>query len=459
MIRPAGRVCDNAPVQTGAQPTQRRFGLPAAVRRPLARRWVPVVGLFVVALLIRVAWVLWVDREGFVLNDAWLYHTNARSINLGRGFERPMGGPSAQWPPGYSVLLAGAYWLFGIEPLAGELLNAVLGALTVVVLVVLVERVIDRTTAIVAGTILAVMPGPIMWTDLLVSETLFTLLFVVFFLALVHARPTWRWMVVLGVLIGIGGLVRGEGLTWGLLPIVLFWHELPRAELAKRIGVVAVAVLVPWTIRNAVAMDAFVPIATNASITLWTGHNPDATGGQVYPPEEFYDQFPPEAPLRELESAAALRNEAIEYLFTHPLHELELIPLKLIHLNRGDSYALDWVNDGPEGPVIGRIWVERIGVFADAAYYSLLTLTVLGVFLLGRSFWRAPIGRLITCSFVTALVLYGFVYYGNYRYRLPYEPLMIIVAATLLVRLWRWRDASGAGHATSDAPRDSNPAS
>jgi hypothetical protein len=62
------------------------------------------------------------------------------------------------------------------------------------------------------------------------------------------------------------------------------------------------------------------------------------------------------------------------------------------------------------------------------------------LFVLGRRFWRAPIGRVIATSLVTALFLYGFLYYGNYRYRLPYEPLMVIVAATLLTRVVRTRE-------------------
>ncbi len=48
-------------------------------------------------------------------------------------------------------------------------------------------------------------------------------------------------------------------------------------------------------------------------------------------------------------------------------------------------------------------------------------------------------GRLIAASFLTAVFLYGFLYYGNYRYRVPYEPLMVVVAATVLTRLWARR--------------------
>jgi hypothetical protein len=307
-----------------------------------------------------------------------------------------------------------------------------------------VERALDRPTAIVAGVMLAVLPGPIMWTDFLTSETVYTALFVVMMLVVLSARPTWRWVLVIALLIGISALVRGEALTWMLLPIAMWWKEVPRRRLARLIGsaiVVVGLVLAPWTIRNAVVMDAFVPLATNASQTLWSGHNATATGGQVYPPPGYNDRFPPDLPESELQSSKALRNEAIEYMFTHPLHELELIPLKLIHLNRGDSYGLDWINNagGSQPPPISPINAERVGVIADAGYFSLLALTLLGAFVLGRAFWRAPIGRVIATSLLTALFLYGFLYYGNYRYRLPYEPMMVIVAATVVTRLWRSR--------------------
>ena len=229
---------------------------------------------------------------------------------------------------------------------------------------------------------------------------------------------------------------------WALLPVVLFWRDLPKLELFKKLtvaGVVAAACLAPWTIRNAIVMDAFVPVATNASATLWSGHHAGATGGQTYPPESYYLQFDQEPPLRELQSGKALRNDAIEYMFTHPLHELQLIPLKLIHLNRGDSYALDWVNDAPREAPIAPINVERIGVLADIGYFGLLAFFLLGSVMLGRRFWGTRIGRVLAASFFTALFLYGFLYYGNYRYRLPYEPLMVLVAATFVTRVWAAR--------------------
>ncbi len=416
--------------------------LPGPLAGVVVWRWFPYLACALLGLVLRVAWVLWVDRDGFVLNDAMLYNANAVSITRGRGFEPPQGGPSAQWPPAYSTILAALYWLFGVEPLWGELFNAVVGAATVVLLMALIERVVDRRSAIVGGVVFAVLPGPILWTDVLVTETLYTAMFVLFLLVLAYAEPTWGWMIVIGALIGTGALVRGEALTWALLPVVLLWRDIPKVELVRKLlvsGVVVAACLAPWTIRNVIVMDAFVPVATNASATMWSGHHEGATGGQTYPPESYYLQFDQEPPLRELQSTKALRNDAIEYMITHPWHELRLIPLKLIHLNRGDSYALDWVNDAPRAAPISRINVERIGVLADAGYYGLLTLFLLGAVYLGRPFWSTRIGRVFLASFLTALFLYGFLYYGNYRYRLPYEPLMVLVASAFVTRVWATR--------------------
>jgi hypothetical protein len=119
----------------------------------------------------------------------------------------------------------------------------------------------------------------------------------------------------------------------------------------------------------------------------------------------------------------------------HPLTELRLIPQKLIALMRGDSYAFEWLNADPY-PTLGNSAAVYVGVVSDMAWYALLALCLVGVFGLRRDLWRTPLLRAIRVSFITALVLYGFVYYGNYRYRLPYEPLMMVVAALVLERTW-----------------------
>ena len=175
----------------------RRVPGPAAFARRLDV--VPHAVLFGLGFLMRLSWVVAVDRDGFAFNDSIMYHTTGMSISDGNGYVPFTGGPTARWPPGYSTVLGGLYWLFGHEPFAGELFNASVGALTIVLLMLVVERTIDRGTAVVAGTMLAVLPGPILWTDVLVAETLYTALFVAMVLVVVSSRPTWQWCIAIGV--------------------------------------------------------------------------------------------------------------------------------------------------------------------------------------------------------------------------------------------------------------------
>ena len=420
-------------------------------------------GLGGIAFLLRLAFVLLVERSPFpdgsgspaelsaelsalgLFSDPFFYHRGAELLAAGDGLSSDVGVPTAQWPPVFPALLSLAYRVAGPEPLAGELLNALLGALTVVVLYLLVRRMFGRAEATVAAALLAVLPGQILWTDLLLAETLYTFL-VVGTLALAVMLPRRPWaVVVLGVAIGIATLTRGEGLLLLGAAMAVWWPDMPRRELLARtaaLAAVAVLTIAPWTVRNALVMDAFIPLSTNSSTTLWSGHNPSARGYQSYAPPELLRGIPQTGKEREVEEGKLLRREALEYMTSHPLRELELIPLKLLALNRGDGYALEWVNGGAgdDRPLPADL-LTPISVIADSSYYLLLALTAASLLVLGPPLWRRPVVRGVLVLFAGSLVLYGFVYYGNYRYRAPLEPLMILVSAPLLVSVWRGRSA------------------
>ncbi len=397
------------------------------------------------ALALRLALVLAVERDEFVFNDTFFYGLTANSLANGDGFAFVPGVPTAQWPPVFPLVLSFVFRLTGShEQIVGELFNAVLGTLTVPLLYLLIRRVFGRREALVGAAVLAVLPGQILWTDVLLAETLYTFLLVGFFLLLAVLPPRPSSAVALGAAIGLLTLTRGEGLL--LVPVVLaaWWPALPRRALLARAAVVVAmlaVVIAPWTIRNAIVMDAFIPLSTNSSTTLWSGHNPGATGGQSYASQDLIGRRSSDNP--EVEEAKNLRSEALEYMVSNPRRELELIPLKLLNLNRGDSWALEWVNASESGrrPIGAEIGTP-IRVAADFAYYGLLAATLASILLFWRALWRRPVTRGALVLFAGSLVMFGFVYYGNYRYRVPLEPLMILFAAPLLVRAWDLRASS-----------------
>jgi 4-amino-4-deoxy-L-arabinose transferase-like glycosyltransferase len=423
--------------------------LPAVLARPASRDARIVLGLTALALVARVVFVLSVDRDSFGFGDPAFYHYAASSLANGDGYLDLGGEPSARWPPVFPFVIAPFYALFGSDPLTGELVNAVIGAACVPVIFLLVRHVFGRREALVAAGVLALFPGQILYTDLLLAETLFAFELLVFFLVLAVRPINWRTAALLGLVTGIAALTRGEGIFLPIVVFVVWWPAVSRAVLLRRIAIVGAAMVLtiaPWAVRNTIELDTFIPIANNSGATLWAGHNPDAFGGAMYATPDLItvpQTAEPGSPEAAIEEDRFLRDEALDFMVHNPLDELKLIPLKLIHLNRGDSRIVDiWLNQvspGDAKPVEGN---TRIGMnlVLDFAYYSLLALTILAVILFGRAGWRQPVLRGILTLGIVALVLYGFVFYGNPRYRAPLEPLMIVLVAPLLTRLW---DARG----------------
>ena len=401
-----------------------------------------VAGLFVVALVARLAFVLIVERASLGFNDARFYHGFAESLADGEGYVRPDGTPTAQWPPGFSFVLSLVYRFTGPDPLAGEIMNAVLGALTVPLLYVATRRAFGRRPALVAAGWLAIMPGPILWADVLFSETLYTFAVVALFALLATLPSRWWAALILGAVIGGAALVRGEGLFLVVPVVAAWWRTDPFRALARQtalLGTAVVLTVLPWTLRNYAQLDSFVPISSNVGATFWAGHNPSAYGGPTY--YGNYDRFSSDVLERELESSRYLRGEALDYMRSHPLEELGLIPRKLINLNRGDSEVLvpiNGVRPGDEPPLDPQA-TKQIGVVADVFWYSLLATTIASVVLFGRRLWQQPLGRAALAFIATSLVLYGFLYFGSYRYRFPLEPLMILLSAPLVSTLWSHR--------------------
>jgi hypothetical protein len=433
----------------------------SASAKPFDGKDVRLVAIcFLVALALRLAFVIIIERPSFGFNDASFYHFYGDSLAEGRGYVRVDGSPTAQWPPGFSFLLSVVYRLFGTDPLNGEILNAVLGALTVALLYVVARRAFGRAEAAVAAAWLAVLPGPILWADVLFSETFYTFMLMVVFALLAVLPIRWWAVFLLGLVVGAAALVRGEGLFLAL-PALAFWWGVAEGgdqgggrgrwtwpanlrTLTARsavLGAAMVLAITPWTIRNAIRLDTFAPVSSNVGATLWAGHNPSAYGGPTY--YQDYERFGDDIVKREVESAKYLRGEALDYMVNHPVRELQLIPLKLIYLNRGDAEVLELVNSAAPGDrePLKRTDEIRLEVAANVGYYGLLTLTVISVALLRRDLWRRPITRAALAAIITSLVLYGFLYFGSYRYRFPLEPLMILVATPLLTRVWRARPA------------------
>jgi len=398
-----------------------------------------VAAILALALAARSLWVAYAPADptdGRHIDDTYFYHYSAAGLVKGSGYVTPWtGAETAHWPPGYTFFLAGLYGLFGPNVAVGWIANIVLGALTCVAVYIAGCLILSQRAGAIAGLLLAVFPGHIFFSSLLLSETLFTLLAVVAMtLTLLVARQgkdaSMVRLILLGLVVGATALVRGQGLFL-LIAAALFWWlstaDWRRAlRWATVVGVTSLAVIVPWSIRNYVAMDSFVFISTNAGGNLWLGNHEGATGRYMWMADEWtrerYANLP--EPEREVAASNLALREGLKFIFTHPADELRLSATKLRALYEDDEEGLRWIHRPEAGSAVGSIRV--IGDVADGFYFAVLAVSAGGL-----AYWlrRRRSAVALPLLVVGVFTLGQLLFFADPRFHFPMLPSLCLLAA------------------------------
>ncbi len=216
------------------------------MRRP--RFGLALAFVALVALGIRIAFVVFVDPKVPPVGDASAYHLLAEQLARGDGYIRPFDNlllhrvrPTAEYPPLFPLVLAipARLGIHGVE--SQRIFCAFVGATTVTLIGLLGRRVGGPAVGITAAVLAACSPMLFQSEGMLMAEALYVPL-VVGVLLLTYRTfdaPTPARFAVLGFAIALATLTPAEGLLLGLLLIVglCVAIRLPaRDRLARRRG-------------------------------------------------------------------------------------------------------------------------------------------------------------------------------------------------------------------------------
>jgi len=439
----------------------------ATIRRLATPEIVLLLGVFLLALSLRLAWIANVDpspTDGRFDDSTW-YHYSAVSIMEGRGYtlwfrgppmcseDSPVGcdehpPPTAFWNVGYPLILAALYKVVGPSVLAAKLLNAVLGASTCLLAYVVGTRVFNRRVGLVGASLLALFPGQIFYSTLVMTETIsafLLMLFLALVLILTLESVSWRSIVLIGFLLGAASLVRGE-MVLLFLPLIIVWAVAHRSVgKALRYGLVALAAVVvallPWTLRNWIQLGYPVALSTGSADNLLAGHWSGADGLGTFAPGtevnlKYADVPYPEHEVRVYKEEA---RRAVSYALRHPAREMELIPKKLFdfYFYHGDSRSLDLVQVFK--PTLGKTAESRLRSAANCYYYAVMAAAA---FATPRWFSRRDPRKLLLVSAVLYYsFMFGFVFIGEPRFHNALVPVIALFAAASFV--WVVQTAQG----------------
>jgi 4-amino-4-deoxy-L-arabinose transferase-like glycosyltransferase len=374
------------------------------------------LAIFIVALLARLRAI-----QQLVPGNSWrgFYANNesariAWSVASGFGFSSPWPRtpllPTAVEPPVYPYLLSGIFKLAGTYSdlslwLAVEL-NAVLSALTAVLLLHLGRRVFGTSTGVLAAWIWAIWLYAAVVSVRLWESSLsgFLLLFgLLFLLKLTDSLQIWRWLL-FGVLAGFAILTNTTFLS--LFPIFWIWLWTTYRHRGTFCGkllwgsiAVCMLVIVPWTIRNYETFHRLMPVRDNLGLELWIGNHEGVAHLQ-----EFSGSFPLIDPrdynrLGEISFMATKREIALQFIREHPSQFLKLCGQRFYSYWSAPD-QVSWL------PMCVLAWAGAIA-----------------------GLWRKRPGAV---PLAIVLVVFPLVYYATHTwptYRHPMEPVIVLLAA------------------------------
>lgn len=421
--------------------TGRRSAIRAAPRRLSS---VPdataLAAVAFVALVIRIVLVVITRHSLAVINDAADYNRLGVLIATGHGFgvthAAPGGGPTALRPPAFPLLVGGVYAVFGDHVTAARLIDALLGALAVVLVSVLILQLGgDRRRALAGGLLAAVFPPMVIASTSLMSEALFGALS----LGVVSCALAYRhggrvlWLALSGLQLGLATLTRPIGavlvIPAALIAFVGVRHP-RRGVAALAAGVLALAPCAAWEIRDVSVFHRLIPLTTQDGYFLAGTYNATAAHVRGLPGVWLPPSFDPvmarvvashphagEARLNDLFEQAAL-----DYAGAHPGYIVTVAAHNFLRLF--DFAGLSFTQESFYGEYG---YGSAAGTLDLIATWAVIALAAVGLARGGARSW--PAGVWLVPLLMLAVTLPT---RGNPRFRAPIDPYLVILASAAI---------------------------
>ena len=334
--------------------------------------------------------------------------------------------PTAYMPPFLIFLWIGLFVLFGVTKLA----LASMTALNVFMGVGIVYYSIRVTSSLLGSEITAVLVGIIMALHPVFVYSVATyhalnlyilVLLAAFDLTCSSRRQTFSVSIVVGALAGIAALVRLEYL--GLVGAIMLGSVMTHRQwrMTAVAAVVAFVVIAPWTARNYIVFQQFIPVANVTGYNLYKGFNPEANGSGNWVDDNKVAErllghklvaVPLDLNYEDAVDKVYL-DAAIDYMKMHPVRSFAILPIC--------KAALFWLYDITDPMTHQPLY--------QLQFWPLFVLSIIGLAMAARAgYFSRPDHRTILILFVVqTLVMASYAVHA--RYRMNVEPFLYAYAA------------------------------
>jgi 4-amino-4-deoxy-L-arabinose transferase-like glycosyltransferase len=414
----------------------------AAPRSTTERR--SLIVILVVAGLLRVGFGLWsmdlVPATWQGSGDQYSYWYYGNEIADGDGYVSYIdGSATSYYPVGYPVTLAALFFVQEHTPIPDDqpeavaLLHAAMSTAAVWFVFLIGRAALGSRRGLIAAAIAALFPNLIMLVGTYSVETAF-IFWSMGALAILATHdwdggpPSTKRLLAFGVVLGASVVTRPFAAPFiGFLAVAMLVRHMGWKRTARAVGIAVIPVVIavmPLTIRNYRAFDAFVPISNNLGDTACLDRSMNADGGFRWAVEGCADPG-----MHEVERNRANLRHAISFIVHHPLKELELMGKRFGRMMEGDHSAL-LESESVNGRLVSGTARNALIHLADLYFWIVFVLA--GVGLVGL--FRRGARRVPRAFVASALILFLWIpieLWGNTRFHIPALPLAAIAAAAV----------------------------
>lgn len=366
-------------------------------------------------------------------SDSVTYNNLAQSILNGEYMLD--GRPTAYVVPGYPLFLSGIYCLIGEGQFGVRLVQSLLDVLTCFVFYLVCRRLFNEKYSLIALCVFAFFPSNALFTQAVLTETLFGLFAMIVFLSVTRESTDGK-IFFTGMFFGAAIIVRSSfAISVLLVPIYLYIYRqelfgnrslMKPARYSLYFFTGFIIVLSPWLARNKQVMGALT-LATQGGSTLWEGNNPKATGTWN---KEAADANPLFEYPDEIKREKEFRRQAVDYIINNPVRFFELGFRKLGYLFSSERMALLYFMDSPAGLTSTQVYRT-----VNPVYLAVVNIPYFVLMLAGAWGLLLPMkNKFFVIGFITTWMITMFIFVALPRYHYVLIPFFVIAAINLLQR-------------------------
>lgn len=374
--------------------------------------------IFLIALGVRL--VVWQHNRAAIAQVMTqltvTYKEDARTLARGelklflRGAAPPSNANVLAHPPGYPVLIAAVFALFGESDAALRVFQILCDAISVVLVFLIALELTSKRVAVIACVLAALSPQLSYNSLLLLPDSLAVLpilLAVYLFIRGSSGRRRQLNLLLAGALIGLSCWLRPNAL---LLPLFLaalvpfIFERGQRVRAAITIVGAAVVLIAPLTIRNLIVFHKLIPVSLGSGVTMIEGIADYDGAGRFGLPQTDMEVLRDEARVYDrqdyagslynpdgIERERARTSRGFAVVRSHPFWFLgvmtrraaSMLRMERVPVIAGSPLTLDSSETADARPSMTAMLLSLPGVILKTAQKLFITALMLPLFLLG----------------------------------------------------------------------------